>query len=529
MAVVSRDNTTDYVHPQETNLLNTHKAMAYDSFGQPYLRTSSVSAGSQYKNATETTAFGEPLAIPITPVLQADAIYGLLTKEFDTFSFGDGAVSSSGTVFQTDSGTQVGSYGVIRTKDLLRYRPGQGAMTRFTAAFSDPKPGTTQRAGLFAQEQALNIGYDGTQFGILRQNGGKAAIYELQVTAAAGGTETATVTLDGQTYTVALTSGTIAQTAAQLGNATYAGWSTEHYQDRVLFLKNLVGPVSGAFTYTSTGSSAGTMTQLQAGVNHTLDWIYQSEWNIDPLDGTGPSGITLDHSKLNVFQISFRWLGAGEIRFAMENPENGDLMFFHHIHYSNRNTDVHLDNPSFKIGYIAANLTLGTVENVRVIGASILGAIEGVTPILGLTNAITSDRKTTLGSNTLHHILSVKNRLTFVNKINLRSMNLNEVGIAFQGNDPLEFFVFFNQATSVPLQWISADGGESSALYSTTTATILSSTAPAVAYVLPAGGSANFDISNFNIRIPPNNYVSIGVRSAQSISSILGSAIWSET
>jgi hypothetical protein len=34
----SRDNTTAYEHPQETNLLNLHKAMEYDAVGKPVVR-----------------------------------------------------------------------------------------------------------------------------------------------------------------------------------------------------------------------------------------------------------------------------------------------------------------------------------------------------------------------------------------------------------------------------------------------------------------------------------------------------------
>lgn len=37
--MADRENTTNYSHPQETNLLNLHKAMEYDSAGQPVVRT----------------------------------------------------------------------------------------------------------------------------------------------------------------------------------------------------------------------------------------------------------------------------------------------------------------------------------------------------------------------------------------------------------------------------------------------------------------------------------------------------------
>ena len=36
---IERTNTTNYVNPQETNLLNVHKAMEYNALGQPIVRT----------------------------------------------------------------------------------------------------------------------------------------------------------------------------------------------------------------------------------------------------------------------------------------------------------------------------------------------------------------------------------------------------------------------------------------------------------------------------------------------------------
>jgi hypothetical protein len=48
MAEVFRTNTTNYVHPQETNLLNVHKAMQYNTDGEPELR---VTLGQTVSNA----------------------------------------------------------------------------------------------------------------------------------------------------------------------------------------------------------------------------------------------------------------------------------------------------------------------------------------------------------------------------------------------------------------------------------------------------------------------------------------------
>lgn len=44
--------------------------------------------------------------------------------------------------------------------------------------------------------------------------------------------------------------------------------------------------------------------------------ISQSDWNIDPLNGNGPSGVNLDFSKTQLYVIDFEWLGVGRIRYG---------------------------------------------------------------------------------------------------------------------------------------------------------------------------------------------------------------------
>jgi len=156
--------------------------------------------------ASGYSAFGELVSVPITPIIQLDALYGLLPNQFETFTGNGGTVETTNTLMNVHSNTSPGGYGVIRSRRILRYRPGQGALARFTAGFSAPHANTTQRAGLFAQEQALCIGYDGTQFGILRQNGGKAVIYRLNLTNPATGTQNTTITLNNVPYVVSISS-----------------------------------------------------------------------------------------------------------------------------------------------------------------------------------------------------------------------------------------------------------------------------------------------------------------------------------
>lgn len=53
------------------------------------------------------------------------------------------------------------------------------------------------------------------------------------------------------------------------------------------------------------------------GTYHT-HYAPQSAWNYDKLDGSGPSGKTLDITKAILFVIDYQWLAIGRIRFGFE-------------------------------------------------------------------------------------------------------------------------------------------------------------------------------------------------------------------
>ncbi|MBC2728518.1 hypothetical protein [Desulfosporosinus sp.] len=49
--------------------------------------------------------------------------------------------------------------------------------------------------------------------------------------------------------------------------------------------------------------------------------INQSAWNVDPLDGTGPSGATLSLAEGNIYEVVFTWYGYGIIEFRVVLPD----------------------------------------------------------------------------------------------------------------------------------------------------------------------------------------------------------------
>lgn len=61
--------------------------------------------------------------------------------------------------------------------------------------------------------------------------------------------------------------------------------------------------------------------------------VAQSSWNLDPLDGTGPSGITLDITKAQILAIDMEWLGVGSVRMGF--VINGQTIYFYVFHHAN--------------------------------------------------------------------------------------------------------------------------------------------------------------------------------------------------
>lgn len=61
--------------------------------------------------------------------------------------------------------------------------------------------------------------------------------------------------------------------------------------------------------------------------------ISQSSWNLDKLDGTGPSGITLDLTKQQILLIDFQWLGAGRVRMGFDF--GGNIVYCHQFNNAN--------------------------------------------------------------------------------------------------------------------------------------------------------------------------------------------------
>ena len=82
--------------------------------------------------------------------------------------------------------------------------------------------------------------------------------------------------------------------------------------------------------------------------------VPQAKWNLDPCDGTGPSGFTLDLNKMQMIGMQYSWYGAGFVDFMVRGP-NGNWIFCHRIKNNNTNREAYMRSGNLPVRYSIEN------------------------------------------------------------------------------------------------------------------------------------------------------------------------------
>jgi hypothetical protein len=84
--------------------------------------------------------------------------------------------------------------------------------------------------------------------------------------------------------------------------------------------------------------------------------VRQSDFNIDRLDGTGPSGFTLDVSKMQMYAMEYSWYGAGTIIWLIRG-QDGQFNWAHRRPNNNLNNEAFMRSGNLPGRYEAINET----------------------------------------------------------------------------------------------------------------------------------------------------------------------------
>jgi hypothetical protein len=113
--------------------------------------------------------------------------------------------------------------------------------------------------------------------------------------------------------------------------------------------------------------------------------IAQANWNIDKMDGTGPSGRILDLTKAQILWMDVEWLGLGSVRMGF--VIDGEFVLCHTFHHANLVTSTYITTASLPLRYEIKNTGVTTSNStMKQICSSVIS--EGGYELRGLQQAI---------------------------------------------------------------------------------------------------------------------------------------------
>jgi len=113
--------------------------------------------------------------------------------------------------------------------------------------------------------------------------------------------------------------------------------------------------------------------------------VAQANWNQDPLNGTGPSGITLDLSKSQILYMDIEWLGLGTARMGF--IIDGVFVPAHNFNHANLTTTTYITTASLPLRYEMTNMAATSgASTLKQVCSTVIS--EGGFALAGLQQAI---------------------------------------------------------------------------------------------------------------------------------------------
>lgn len=135
--------------------------------------------------------------------------------------------------------------------------------------------------------------------------------------------------------------------------------------------------------------------------------VVQTNWNLDTLDGSGVSGITLDLDATQILVIDFEWLGVGRVRVGFNI--DGIVYYVHEFNHANDSsfTTVYMSSPNLPLRYeiTTDGSTGGYLDHIC---ASVMseGGIEKTGILRSIDNS--STKITAASKNVVYPLIAIK-------------------------------------------------------------------------------------------------------------------------
>jgi hypothetical protein len=174
---VRAENSTNYVHSDEPNLLNLHKAMEYNAAGQPIIRTQLGGV-----NSPVTDAFGR-LRVS-SPFTLFDSFHRYQDNgKFSTYTATNGTAThnANGSSVLLSVTNENGSKVYRESTRVFAYQPGKSLQIMQTFCLGSAKANLRQRVGYFNTDNGIFLERDGTTVNLVVRSYSSGVLTENRV------------------------------------------------------------------------------------------------------------------------------------------------------------------------------------------------------------------------------------------------------------------------------------------------------------------------------------------------------------
>jgi hypothetical protein len=140
--------------------------------------------------------------------------------------------------------------------------------------------------------------------------------------------------------------------------------------------------------------------------------VAQASWNVDPMNGSGPSGITIDFTKAQILFMDLEWLGVGTVRIGF--VIDGNFYVCHKFHHANVIASTYITTASLPLRYEITNTgATSGASTLKQICSTVLS--EGGYELRGAQQAVGTPinaPRTLTTANTHYPIVSIRLKST---------------------------------------------------------------------------------------------------------------------
>lgn len=203
--------------------------------------------------------------------------------------------------------------------------------------------------------------------------------------------------------------------------------------------------------------------KIYSGTLDGDDTAVQSSWNLDKLDGTGPSGITLDISKTQILVIDIQALYVGRVRLGFDI--GGEIIYAHEFKHANLATYPYIQTANLPVRCgMTCTGTVSTTMNFICSAVISEGGSEDIN-VYGYTFQQDSGLVSVDTGGT--HMLSLRPRTTFNGITNRTRVAFIDVEVFNAGNQAVQWQLCLGQAITGTTTYTNVNTSYSSSEYNT--------------------------------------------------------------